>query len=127
MSKVIISTETAPAAIGIYSQAVASNGVLYISGQIPLVPSTMALVSNDIGQQIDQVFQNLNAICLTAGTTLNQAIKFTIYLTDLAHFAKVNHYMEGILAAPYPARAVVEVSALPKGAQVEIDAIIDLT
>ena len=71
MSKVIISTETAPAAIGIYSQAVASNGVLYISGQIPLVPSTMALVSNDIGQQIDQVFQNLNAICLTAGTTLN--------------------------------------------------------
>ena len=127
MAKAFISTSAAPAAIGIYSQAVAANGTLYISGQIPLVPETMTLVSEDISDQIHQVFQNLDGICQAAGTTLNQAIKFNIYLTDLAHFAKVNTYMEGLLTAPYPARAVVEVSALPKNVQIEIDAIVDLT
>jgi len=127
MAKAFISTSAAPAAIGIYSQAVAANGTLYISGQIPLVPETMTLVSEDISDQIHQVFQNLDGICQAADTTLNQAIKFNIYLTDLAHFAKVNTYMEGLLTAPYPARAVVEVSALPKNVQIEIDAIIDLT
>ena len=127
MAKAFISSAADPAAIGIYSQAVAANGVLYISGQIPLVPETMTLVSEDISEQIHQVFQNLDGICQAAGTTLNQAIKFNIYLTDLAHFAKVNTYMESLLNAPYPARAVVEVSALPKSAQIEIDAIIDLT
>jgi len=127
MAKTFINTPDAPAAIGIYSQAVAANGCLYISGQIPLVPESMALVSEDIGQQIEQVFNNLKAICLAAGTNLDQAIKFNIYLIDLGHFAKVNTYMEGLLQAPYPARAVVEVSALPKNVQIEIDAIIDLT
>ena len=87
MAKAFISTSAAPAAIGIYSQAVAANGTLYISGQIPLVPETMTLVSEDISDQIHQVFQNLDGICQAAGTTLNQAIKFNIYLTDLAHFA----------------------------------------
>jgi reactive intermediate/imine deaminase len=126
MTKKIISTTNAPAAIGTYSQAVAVNGCLYISGQIPLVASTMEIVSEDIEDQISQVFINLAAICKAAGTDLNQVIKFNIFLIDLGHFAKVNKFMEALLQAPYPARAVVEVSALPKGVQIEIDAVVAL-
>jgi len=127
MTRTFVSTTAAPAAIGVYSQAVIANNTLYISGQIPLIPATMELVSEDIDQQIEQVFENLIAICEKAGATLDDAIKFNVYLTDLAHFPKVNAAMEQRLAAPYPARAVVEVSALPRGVQVEVDAIVDLS
>jgi reactive intermediate/imine deaminase len=127
MTKKFITTTEAPAAIGVYSQAVVSGNTLYISGQIPLVPDSMEIVSENIEAQIEQVFDNLTAICVEAGTKLDDAIKFNVYLTDLAHFPKVNTAMEQRLAAPYPARAVVEVSALPKGVQVEVDAIVDLS
>ena len=127
MTKKFITTNEAPAAIGVYSQAVVSGNTLYISGQIPLVPDSMEIVSENIEAQIEQVFDNLAAICVEAGAKLDDAIKFNVYLTDLAHFPKVNTAMEQRLAAPYPARAVVEVSALPKGVQVEVDAIVDLS
>ncbi len=127
MSRKFISTTQAPAAIGVYSQAVISNNTLYVSGQIPLIPETMEIVSEDIEEQIAQVFDNLTAICSEAGVKLDDAIKFNVYLTDLGHFPKVNAAMEQRLAAPYPARAVVEVSALPKGVQVEVDAIVDVS
>jgi reactive intermediate/imine deaminase len=127
MTKKFITTTEAPAAIGVYSQAVVSGNTLYISGQIPLIPDSMEIVSENIEAQIEQVFDNLTAICVEAGTKLDDAIKFNVYLTDLAHFPKVNTAMEQRLAAPYPARAVVEVSALPKGVQVEVDAIVDLS
>ena len=126
MAREFINTSAAPAAIGIYSQAVAAHGCLYISGQIPMVPETMELVAETIDEQITQVFTNLEGICQAAGTTLNQAIKLNIYLTDLNHFGRVNTYMQNLLQAPYPARAVVEVSALPRGVKIEIDAIVDL-
>lgn len=119
-----ISTDQAPAAIGTYSQAVEHAGVLYVSGQIPLNPETMEMVSGDINEQIRQVFNNLDAIVTAAGATLNDAIKFTVYLTDLGHFPVVNEIMAELLQAPYPARAAIEVSALPKGAEVEVDAVV---
>lgn len=124
--KNFIATDTAPAAIGTYSQAVSHGNTLYVSGQIPLDPQTMEVVGDDIQSQISQVFQNLTAVCEAAGTGLNSVIKFTVYLTDLADFAVVNETMQALLEQPYPARAVVEVSALPKGVIVEIDAIVDL-
>ena len=126
MSKKIISTTNAPPAIGTYSQAVVANHCLYISGQIPLSPDTLALVEGDIGVQINQVFDNLSAICEAAGTNLGATIKFNVYLVDLKNFGKVNEIMESRLTAPYPARAMVEVSALPKASLVEIEAIVDL-
>jgi reactive intermediate/imine deaminase len=97
---------------------------LYISGQIPLDPSTMTLVSDQIEAQIAQVFKNLQAVCDAAGTTLNDVLKFNVYLTNLEHFPLVNEAMSSVLEAPYPARAAIEVSALPKGAKVEVDAIV---
>lgn len=122
--KTIISTGNAPSAIGTYSQAVKYNDVLYVSGQIPLVPATMEMVSDDIDAQIHQVFLNLAGVIEASGATLNDTIKFTVYLTDLAHFPKVNEAMSSLLQEPYPARVALEVSALPKGAMVEIDAIV---
>lgn len=124
--KKIIATDHAPAAIGTYSQAVVHEGVLYISGQIPLNPETGELVEGDIDSQINQVFDNLTAIAEAAGATLNDALKFTIYLTDLSNFPRVNEVMASRLDEPYPARAAVEVSALPKGTNVEADAILAL-
>lgn len=124
--KQIVSTDQAPAAIGTYSQAVIAGDTLYVSGQIPLDPHSMTLVSEDIGEQIDQVFRNLAAVINAAGAGLDDTIKFTVYLTDLSHFPRVNEAMSGILAEPYPARVAVEVSALPRGALVEIDAIVAL-
>ena len=118
-----ISTDAAPSAIGPYSQAVVHNQTVYISGQIPLDPHTMALVSDDIKEQIKQAFANLSAICRAAGGDLDQVLKFTVYLTSLEHFPLVNEHMADILTPPFPARAAVEVSALPKAAQIEIDAI----
>ena len=125
--KKTITTDNAPAAIGTYSQAVQHGGLLYVSGQIPLVPSTMELVSTDINQQINQVFDNLSAIAAAAGTTLNDAGKLTVYLTDLGHFSSVNEVMAQRLGQPYPARVALEVSALPRSALVEIDAIVAIS
>lgn len=125
--KKTITTNSAPAAIGTYSQAVQHGGLLYVSGQIPLVPATMELVSSDINQQINQVFDNLSAIAAASGTTLNDAVKLTVYLTDLGHFSSVNEVMSQRLAQPYPARVALEVSALPRSALVEIDAIVAIS
>ena len=124
MNKKIISTDQAPAAIGPYSQAVAANGMIYISGQIPLDPGSMEMVSGDFQVQAKQVFKNLDAIAQAANGSLANAVKLTIYLTDLANFAIVNEVMEKYIPAPFPARAAVQVSALPKGALVEVDAIL---
>ena len=122
--KKIVSTTDAPAAIGVYSQAVIHDGLLYVSGQIPLIPGSAKLVGNDIEEQIRQVFSNLEAVITAAGATLDDTIKFTLYLTDLAHFSLVNDIMASFLSEPYPARVAVEVSALPRGALVEIDALV---
>ncbi|HJO36176.1 MAG: Rid family detoxifying hydrolase [Pseudomonadota bacterium] len=119
-----VHTDNAPAAIGTYSQAVRHGGLLFISGQIPLDPVTGALVGGDITVQVRQVFANLAAVADAAGTSLAETLKFTVYLTDLGDFATVNAVMEELLGAPYPARAAVEVAALPKGARVEVDAIV---
>lgn len=122
----IINTEQAPAAIGTYSQAVQAGDTVYISGQIPLDPATMQIVSEDFEAQAQQVFRNLAAVAEAAGTTLQSAVKLTIFLTDLSQFATVNAVMSAYFEEPYPARAAVEVSALPKGVQVEADAILYL-
>ena len=122
----IINTEQAPAAIGTYSQAVQAGDTVYISGQIPLDPATMQIVSEDFEAQAQQVFRNLAAVAEAAGTTLQSAVKLTIFLPDLSQFATVNAVMSAYFEEPYPARAAVEVSALPKGVQVEADAILYL-
>lgn len=122
--KIAVNTDEAPAAIGPYSQAVKSGELIFLSGQIPLVPETMALVSDKIEEQAHQVFRNLQAVAKACESDLNNAIKLTIYLTDLNQFATVNEIMASYLEEPYPARATVEVSALPKGAQIEIDAVL---
>tara|TARA_B110000444_G_scaffold217124_1_gene215958 strand:- start:155 stop:535 length:381 start_codon:yes stop_codon:yes gene_type:complete len=125
--KKTVTTRDAPKSIGAYSQAIQHGGLLYISGQIPLVPATMELVGPDIEQQINRVFDNLSAIAAAAGTTLNETVKFTVYLTNLGHFSIVNEVMAQRLMQPYPARVALEVSALPRSALVEIDAIVAIT
>ena len=121
-----IHTEQAPAAIGTYSQAIASGKTVYLSGQIPLEPRSMVLVPGGIEAQVHQVFKNLQAVAGAAGGTLRQAVKVNIYMTDLGEFAKVNEIMSQYFQKPYPARATVGVAALPKGAMVEADAILVL-
>ena len=125
MSREIISTDQAPAAIGAYSQAVKVGATVYLSGQIALDPATMSLVEG-IEAQIRRVFANLDAVARAAGGSLNQVVKLTVFLTDLGHFALVNQIMAEYFQPPYPARAVVGVAALPRGAQVEMDAIMVL-
>jgi reactive intermediate/imine deaminase len=120
----IISTEKAPKAIGTYSQAVKVGGTVYLSGQIPLDPKTMMLVTGDMEAQIVQVFENLKAVCEAAGGSLQQIAKLNIFLTDLSHFALVNQVMSRYFDQPYPARAAIGVAALPKDAQVEMDGIL---
>ena len=122
----IISTDQAPAEIGTYSQAVqVTNATLtFISGQIPLDSTSGELVSTDFADQTHQVFKNLQAVAAASGASLADAVKLTVYLTDLANFATVNEIMARYIEVPYPARAAIQVSALPKGAQVEIDAIL---
>ncbi|MDZ7686734.1 MAG: RidA family protein [Gammaproteobacteria bacterium] len=127
MPRDTIQTDKAPEAIGPYSQAVRHGDTLYISGQVPLDPATMELVGSKIDEQIGQVLDNLDAICQGAGATLDDALKFTVYLTDLVHFQRVNEIMANRLTQPYPARAAIEISALPKGALIEIDAIIAMS
>ena len=126
MGKTAIHSDAAPAAIGTYSQAVRIDKQVYISGQIPLDPDTMQQVAGPIENQINRVFQNLAAIAESAGGTLDDCVKVTVYLTDLGNFAAINSVMSTYFTTPYPARAAVEVSALPKGVEVEIDAIMVL-
>lgn len=125
-NKSIIQTANAPAAIGTYSQAVKAGDTVYLSGQIPLDPKTMVLVSGKIDKQINQVFDNLSAVCDAAGGRLQDIVKLNIYLTDLGHFATVNEIMARYFSKPYPARAAVGVATLPKGSEVEMDAIMVL-
>lgn len=126
MSKVIISTENALTAIGTYSQAVKIGTTVYLSGQIPLEPETMEFVSEDFRAQAVQVFKNLAAVCEAAGGELQDMIKVQIYLIDLGQFAIVNEVMAEFFNTPYPARAAIGVKALPKGAQIEIDGVMEL-
>ena len=122
-TKTIISTPNAPQAIGTYSQAVRVGNTVYLSGQIPLVPETMQMVEGDIAVQVRQCFQNLAAIAEAAGGSLNDCVKVHVFLTDLANFPIVNQVMAEFFNEPYPARAAIGVAALPRAAQVEVDAI----
>ena len=126
MSRSIIATDQAPAAIGPYSQAVRAGNTVYFSGQIPLDPATGGLVDGDISVQTRRVFDNLAAVAQAAGGSLAQIVRVGIYVTDLANFAAVNAVMAEYFQQPYPARSTIEVSGLPKAAQVEIDAIMAL-
>ena len=123
-NRAVISTPEAPQAIGPYSQAIKVGNTVWLSGQIPLVPDTMEIVAGDITAQTIQVFQNLVAVANAAGGTLNHAVKINISLTDLADFAAVNEVMTSFLEEPYPARACVQVAALPKGVSIEVEAIL---
>lgn len=118
-----ISTPNAPAAIGTYSQAVKVGNTVYLSGQIPLDPTTMELVADDFAAQAEQVFKNLQAVCKAAGGSLNSLVKLNFYLTNLNDFAVLNEIMAKHFSQPYPARAAVEVSALPKGSLLEADGV----
>lgn len=122
-NKAVINTEKAPAAIGPYSQAIKAGNTVYMSGQIPLNPETMEIVSDDFEAQARQVFANLQAVCEEAAGSLQDIAKLNLYLVDLDNFAIVNQVMEEYFTAPYPARAAVGVKALPKGAQVEAEAV----
>lgn len=126
MSREIIQTDDAPAAIGTYSQAVRVGQTVYISGQIPLDPQTGDMVSGDIDAEIVQVFNNLAAIAEAAGGSLAKAVRVTVFLTDLAHFARVNEIMARFFPKPWPARAALGVAQLPRGARVEVDCILHL-
>ena len=121
-----INTPNAPAAIGPYSQAIGTGSLLFCSGQIPLDPITMEIVSDDVAEQAHQVFLNLSALAEAAGSSLDAAVKLTIFLTSLDNFAVVNDIMSKYFSQPFPARATLEVSALPKGSQVEVEAILAL-
>ncbi len=126
MTKETIHTDGAPAAIGTYSQAVKVGQFVFLSGQIPLVPETMEIAGGDFTARARQVFENLKAVAEAAGGSLNDAVKLTIFLTDLDNFAVVNEVMAEYCDEPFPARAAVQVSALPKGVDVEADAILAL-
>jgi|TARA_B110000495_G_scaffold123703_1_gene107601 reactive intermediate/imine deaminase len=124
MSKKAIHTDSAPAAIGTYSQAIEAAGLVFLSGQIPLVPATMEIVDGDFEVRARQVFENLQAVAEAAGGSLNNAVKITVFLTDLTNFAMVNSVMEDFFEQPLPARAAVGVASLPKGVDIEADAIL---
>lgn len=126
MSKSVIHTDQAPQAIGTYSQAIKSGTTVYLSGQIPLVAETMQMVSEDFAEQAHQVFKNITAVCEAAGGSTADLAKVNIFLTDLSKFATVNEIMSQYIKQPYPARAAVQVSALPRGAQIEIDGVMEL-
>jgi reactive intermediate/imine deaminase len=127
MPRQVIHTDQAPKAIGTYSQAVKVDNTVYLSGQIPLVPGTMELVSGDIAAQIRQVFENLGAVCEAAGGSLQDAVKLNVYLIDLKDFPVVNEIMGRYFQQPYPARAAIGVAALPRGSRVEIDGILHVS
>ena len=127
MKKETIKTDKAPQAIGTYSQAIKVGDTVYLAGQIPLVPETMALENGDMRAQIRRVFENLAAVAKASGGSLQDVVKLNVYLTDLGHFPLVNEVMAQYFREPYPARAAVGVAALPKGAAVEMDAVMVLT
>lgn len=122
----VVQTDRAPEAIGTYSQAIKVGDTVYLSGQIPLVPASMTMVEGGIEAQIEQVFQNLSAVCEASGGSLQDIVKLNIYLTDLGHFAKVNEIMAKYFVQPYPARAAIGVASLPRAAQVEMDGVLIL-
>ena len=126
MSREIIHTDKAPQAIGTYSQAVKVGATVYLSGQIPLVPETMELVDGDMETQIRRVFDNLSAVAAASGGTLADIAKLNVFLTDLSHFPLVNSVMADYFQQPYPARAAIGVASLPKGAEVEMDGVMEL-
>jgi reactive intermediate/imine deaminase len=126
MKKTVIKTDRAPAAIGTYSQAVRAGNTVYLSGQIPLDPDHGELVTGDIAVQIRQVFDNLRAVAEAAGGSLDDAVKLTVYLTDLGYFSTVNEIMAEYFSEPYPARAAVGVASLPRNAEVEAEAILSV-
>jgi len=126
MKKQIISTDKAPQAIGTYSQAVKVNNTVYLSGQIPLVPQTMEMVSGTVEAQIHQVFKNLQAVIEASGGTFDNVVKLNVFLTDLSNFPSVNEVMAQYFTEPYPARAAIGVAELPKAADVEMDAVLEL-
>ena len=126
MSFTPVSTADAPGAIGTYSQAARAGNTVYLSGQIPLDPATMELVGGDVEAQVRRVFDNLRAVARASGGDLSDAVKVNVYLTDLAHFQVVNKVMAEYFTQPYPARAAVGVAALPRGATVEVDAVLVL-
>ncbi|GAB6046543.1 RidA family protein [Methyloparacoccus murrellii] len=126
MTRQIVSTDRAPQAIGTYSQAVRAGNTVYLSGQIPLDPDSMNLVEGDIDAQIRRVFDNLLAVAEAAGGSFGDVVKLNVFLTDLGHFARVNTIMAEYFQAPYPARAAIGVAALPRGAGVEMDAVLVL-
>ena len=126
MNRSIIQTDQAPAAIGTYSQAVRTGDTVWVSGQIPLDPATMQLVSGDIDAEIRRVFDNLAAIATAAGGSFANVVKLTVFLTDLVHFPRVNEIMATYFQQPYPARAAVGVAALPRGARVEMECVLSL-
>ena len=126
-NRVIVNTDQAPAAIGPYSQAVRVDNTVYLSGQIPLIPETMLLCDGGIAEQATQVFTNLTAVAKAAGGTLNDSVKLNISMTDLSGFEQVNKIMQQFLSSPFPARACVQVAALPKGALIEVEAILHLS
>ncbi|HEB63442.1 MAG TPA: RidA family protein [Gammaproteobacteria bacterium] len=126
MMREIIKTDKAPEAIGTYSQAIKTGSTVYISGQIPLIPETMQLVNGDMSDQIKRVFNNLKAVAEAAGGSLEDIVKLNIFLTDLGHFSLVNEVMATYFREPYPARAAIGVASLPKGANVEMDAVLEL-
>jgi len=123
-NRAVISTPGAPAAIGPYSQAIKVGNTVWLSGQIPLVPDSMELVTGDITAQAEQVFKNLSAVAEATGGSLNNAVKINISLTNLEHFAAVNDVMANFLQEPFPARACVQVAALPRGVDIEVEAIL---
>ncbi|AKH67994.1 reactive intermediate/imine deaminase [Spongiibacter sp. IMCC21906] len=124
--KEIISTDNAPAAIGPYSQAVKVGDTVYLSGQIPLIPATMQMVEGGVVEQAKQVFANLSAVAAAAGGSLDDAVKVNISLTDLGDFTQVNEVMASVFKQPFPARACVQVAALPKGSMIEVEVILSL-
>lgn len=126
MKRTTIHTENAPAAIGPYSQAVKVENTVYMSGQIPLDPATMKVVSGGFTAQAKQVFENMSAVAQAAGGSLADAVKLNVYVTDLANFAELNEMMSEYFSEPYPARAAVEVAGLPKGVDVEIEAVLHI-
>lgn len=126
MTRQIVHTDKAPQAIGPYSQAVRAGDTVYLSGQIPLDPQTMQMVTGDIDAEIRRVFENLEAVAEAAGGSLAHAVKVNVFLTDLAHFARVNEIMATYCTQPYPARAAIGVAQLPRGARVEIECILHL-
>ena len=126
MPRTPITTPHAPQAIGTYSQAMRAGNTVYLSGQIPLDPATGEMVAGDMEAQVRRVFENLKALAAAAGSDLDHAVRVTVSLTDLQHFALVNRVMAEYFSQPYPARAAIGVAVLPKGAAVEIDAILEL-